>query len=162
MAELGSVGSERRWDRSADRTSLPQPHGIAPFEPTYGRLPYGDFLDIRPIRPHGLAEGARAWVRLVEDAGETSLQSPHAVAALFLDALPPGLLGEPVPPTFLPTIDFSVHFAPTTADSPNDWHYVTQDTVWANDKYCVEEAALYAADGHLIAQSRQTRRVRWD
>ena len=98
-----------------------------------------------------------AWVRLVrpQELGA------HGLAAVFLDVLPPGLFTLDQPPFFVPTIDFTIHFAPRLGDVGTGWHYVTNRTVWATRDYCVDESTLHDRDGHPLAQIRQGRTIKW-
>jgi acyl-CoA thioesterase len=120
-------------------------------------LPYQALVEVRPLGPGTLAEGAAAWVRLCQPVP----LGPHGVASVFLDLLPPGLFALDEPPYFVPTIDFTVHFAPVLGDVVDGWHLVTNRTVWATRDVCVDESAVYDRAGRLLAQMRQGRAIRW-
>jgi acyl-CoA thioesterase len=75
--------------------------------------------------------------------------------------LPPGLFALDEPPAFVPTIDFTVHFAPRLGDVARGWHHVGNRTVWATRDYCVDESTLHDREGRLLAQIRQGRTIRW-
>ncbi|MFB9180837.1 acyl-CoA thioesterase [Dactylosporangium sucinum] len=161
VVELGAPGAAPHWHHRVDMSQLPEPESIVLSEPSYGRLAYSEFIDMRLIRPGSLAAGATAWTRLdPRVAGELDGTSP-ALSTLCLDALPPGLFGESTRPVFVPTIEFSIHFWPMEADLVAGWHYATQHTVWASDEFCLEESTLYSRDGRVVAHARQTRGVRW-
>ncbi|MCU1615033.1 MAG: TesB-like acyl-CoA thioesterase 1 [Frankiales bacterium] len=120
-------------------------------------MPFAKHVDIRPLGDHlPLAGGSlpelRAWIRLTE---------PHpyspALAALLLDALFPSLYAVQTEPVPIPTAEITAHFAPTEA-AP-DWFYIQQRTVWATPGLCLDDAELWTAEGRLLAQARQLRRI---
>ena len=141
----------------------PHPEDVPPVPPIYGALNYDRFLDTRLVRGHGVdaLTGTAAWIRFQGREADTAELGRAGLAAVMLDALPPGLFGHVPAPVFIPTIDFSMHLAPER-DWPTDgWMYAQQRTVWATEEFCLEEANLHTGNGALVASARQTRRVQW-
>ena len=67
------------------------------------------------------------------------------------------------PPRFVPSIEFSAHFSPRAvlATDPCQWFLLNNRTVWSAPDYCVDESVLHDVEGHVVAQVRQGRAVRW-
>lgn len=134
------------------------PQETAPLSAPPGiRLPFLEQVEIRPTgdsRPLAGGEQAalRAWIR-----PRRPIANPVTRAAVLLDALAPSLfaiLRDAVP---VPTIELTMHLAPSAPMSA--WSAISQRTVWWNEAYCVDEADLRNEDGSLIAQVRQRRRI---
>ncbi len=153
----GSRVSEQRLDLSAE----PRPEAVTPVQMPYGPYPYERHFDTRLIPDRGTSwtERARAWVR-VDGAANADL-GPYELACLFLDALPPGLFFGELRPAFVPTVDFTAHFAPGVCAVADEWMYVSRDTYWATRDFCLEGASLHTSAGQVVAHATQTRRVRW-
>lgn len=161
--KLGRGPAERIIEQRLHLDGLERPEQIAPVQMPYGRFEYDRHFDVRLILESTppQTERTRAWIRLATDKRGVGDIGRWALAALFLDALPPGLFFVPEAPVFVPTIDFTAHFAPPITWETGDWMFLTQHTRWATHDFCLEEAALYTVDGLLVAQGRQTRHVRW-
>lgn len=136
---------------------VPGPEGLAPLEMPRAMVPFASQIEIRPVGP-GPFSGAEkpeltAWVRLL-------VPQPYdaAVGAILLDAIAPSLYAIMDVPVPIPTIELSAHFVP---DAPGTaWVLLSQRTVWATERLCVDEAHLWSSGGVLLAQARQLRRIR--
>lgn len=157
------TGPQTSWRHSEDPRRWGDPETSPPYVARHRPLPYSDHLDVRACAPHTLEDGASAWVRLSRPPDDTEKMGPHGIASIFLDVLPPGLFARDVPPFFVPTIDFTVHFAPqvASADFVARWYHVSNRTLWASQDYCVDESTLHDRAGYPLAQIRQGRAVRW-
>ncbi len=163
FGKLGRGQTERILDFPFDVSALPDPESLTPYEFSAGAMAYETFLDHRMIDD---TDGARtqrtqAWIRFDESTHQAPELGRHGLAAIFLDAQTPGLFYSDTPPVFVPTVDFTIHFAPGVDFDRHAWHYVTQTTMWATKQFCVEESKLYDRTGIFLAQVRQTRRVVW-
>lgn len=163
VGKLGRPQTERILDFPIDVSELPAPDALAPYEFAGGAMAYESFLDHRLIDdPPQVRRGTtRAWIRFDESTHQAPELSRYGLAAIFLDAQPPGLFYTATPPVFVPTVDFTIHFAPATRFDRHGWHHVTQSTMWATREFCVEESRLYDSAGTFVAQVRQTRRIVW-
>jgi acyl-CoA thioesterase len=101
------------------------------------------------------------WVRFREPPETVGVRTPAGMLATLLDVMPPGLFARDPKPWFVPTLSFTAHFGPIDDVDPLAWMYLTHATAWATDTLCVDESTVWAADGRLLAQGRQTRSVRW-
>lgn len=157
LASLVPAAQEPLWEPDVDTGPWRSPDTWPAPDPD-PRLPFSALFDVRVVGDWSLDGGSAAWVRLRRDVA----LGPHAVAAVLLDLLPPGLLTTERPAVFVPTVDFTVHFVPCLdAAVASSWVVVTNRTVWAAHDVCVDESALYTAGGRLLAQLRQGRTVRW-
>lgn len=161
IASLVPVGQEFRWRRREDPAPWGDPDTLPAYVPRHRELAYSTQLDIRTVGPASLADGTSAWVRLADRAELGGALGPHAVASIYLDALPPGLFTLEPPPHFVPSVDFTIHFAPEIGDVAGDWHHVVNRTVWSTETYCVDESTLHDRAGNPVAQLRQGRAIRW-
>ncbi|MFF7560240.1 acyl-CoA thioesterase [Streptomyces pseudovenezuelae] len=127
-----------------------------------GRLaPFARQLEIRPATADlPLAGGERAellaWVRFTDgrplDAG--------AVVTLT-DVLPPALYALWRSPRPVPSAELTVHFTDAVDESAGDgWSLVRIRTDHAGAGWAVDDSAVWAADGRLLALGRQSRVVR--
>ena len=157
VASLVSATQEPLWRSTVDPAPWGDPERWPAASWHQQRLPFAALFDVRSFDAASLTDGTTAWVRLREPVP----LGPHAVAAVFLDLLPPGLFALEEPPFFVPTIDFTVHFAPGLGSVGSGWHLVTSRTVWATRDVCVEESTVHDRDGRLVARLRQGRAVRW-
>ncbi len=148
---------EQRLDLSGE----PRPEDLAVVAMPYGPYAYERHLQTRliPDPRTPWRERVRAWVRMAPEAA--GRLTPCAAASVFLDMAPPGLFFADRKPVFVPTVDFTAHFAPPSRWAGDEWLYLVQETRWATRDFCLEEARLHAADGGVVAQAVQTRRVRW-
>ncbi|MFJ4686776.1 acyl-CoA thioesterase [Streptomyces sp. NPDC088789] len=118
-------------------------------------------LEVRPAtadRP--LAGGERAeltaWVRFTD--GRTL---DAAAVTTLTDVLPPALYARWRTPRPVPTAELSVHFTDTlTAADDDGWALVRIRTQRADDAWAVDDSAVWATDGRLLALGRQARVVR--
>jgi acyl-CoA thioesterase len=148
-----------RWESPANPVQ-PGPEDVTAYAPAFGRLPYLDQLDLRGVGQDSLADGATAWVRV--DGPVADDLGPYAVLALYLDVMPPGVFSADPPPSFVPSLELTAHFSPRAGTAtPRDWYSVNNRTSWVAPGYCVDECALRDHEGHLVAQLRQGRQVRW-
>lgn len=94
------------------------------------------------------------WVRL-RDVAEQQVEVGHLLA--LVDAWPPSLLPHLKQPAAGSTLTWTIEFVqPTPTLSTLDWcRYVVQ-TEYARDGYGHAAAALWTAQGELVALSRQT------
>ncbi|MCD9198714.1 acyl-CoA thioesterase [Aeromicrobium wangtongii] len=162
FGKLGGAQGERLLDFPIDLSDLPAPESLESYR-FASAMPYESFLDHRLIDdPAHVRRGTtRAWIRFDESVQQAPELGRYGLAAIFLDAQPPGLFFTDPPPVYVPTVDFTIHFAPGGEFDRHGWHYVTQSTMWATAEFCVEESRLYDRSGSFIAQVRQTRRIVW-
>lgn len=93
---------------------------------------------------------AGGWKRLLDR------ELDDLAVPLFMDAWPPSIWGAiEVADGFAPTIDLTVHWR-VTPQLP--WHLAWFTTDELRGGYLVEDGELWAADGTLVAQSRQLAR----
>ena len=136
---------------------VPGPEGLAPLAMPLAMVPFASHIEIRPVGP-GPCSGAEepeltAWVRL-----RVPQRYDAAVGAILLDAIAPSLYAIMDAPVPIPTIELSAHFVP---DAPGTaWTLLSERTVWATERLCVDEAHLWSSEGALLAQARQLRRIR--
>ncbi len=161
VVKLGRGAGDRIVDELKAMADLPRPEELPRGTLPYGPFPYEQHLETRllPDPPQTRCVRTRGWVR-IRAATASKLPAP-AAACVILDTLPPGLFFEIPAPAFVPTIDFTAHFAPHIEWGAGDWAFVVQNTRWATRDFCVEDASLYRRDGRLLAEARQARRVRW-
>jgi acyl-CoA thioesterase len=163
VGKLGAAQTGRILDFPIDVSALPAPESLPGYEFSGGAMPYERFLDHRMIDDP--AEVRRrttpAWIRFDESVHQAPELGRYGLAAIFLDAQPPGLFFTETPPVYVPTVDFTIHFAPGADFDRHGWHHVTQSTMWATREFCVEESQLHDSAGTFLAQVRQTRRIVW-
>ncbi|MDN3024195.1 thioesterase family protein [Streptomyces sp. S.PB5] len=140
---------------------VPGPEECLPLELPHAPAPFADQLEIRPAteaRPlvgGGTAELV-AWVRFADgralDAG--------AVITLT-DVLPPALHARLRTPRPVPTAELTVHLTDALDDGPpHGWTLVRIRADHAGGGWAVDDSAVWAADGRLLAVGRQARVVR--
>ncbi|MNG77712.1 Acyl-CoA thioesterase 2 [compost metagenome] len=94
------------------------------------------------------------WVRLRDVADE---QVSEALLLALVDAWPPSLLPYLKQPAAGSTLTWTIEFMqPTPRLSTQDWCRYCVETEYARDGYGHAAAALWTADGELLALSRQT------
>ncbi len=74
------------------------------------------------------------------------------------DALPPPIFVTEIGPQAIPTVDLTVHVRAMLKDAtwmPGDWVLARFITRHASGGYLEEDGELRAADGTVLAQSRQ-------
>ena len=143
--------------------AVPGPEQCAPLALPVEMVPYGQHLEHRPatpalpLTPGPLAELV-AWVRLRAD-------DPLDAAALTVlaDAMPPALYAITATPVAVPTVELSLAYASGLDEAPRrGWVLVRISTRSAADGWCVDDSEVWAPDGMLLVQARQTRRVLGD
>ncbi len=149
-----------RYVRTLDPPPPPLPDRSA--ESRHDYMAVTGILELRMCAPPELAATTDAWVRRRPGLGDIGLRSDEALVTTMLDLPTPGLFGESPAPTFVPSLDYAVHFAPRAAPlADGEWLHLRHATAWATDHHCVDETTIATADGRLLAQLRQTRAVRW-
>ncbi|MCO7516850.1 thioesterase family protein [Pseudomonas guariconensis] len=94
------------------------------------------------------------WVRL-RDVAEEPVNEAHLLA--LVDAWPPSLLPSLKRPAAGSTLTWTIEFVqPTPRLSTLDWCRYCVETEHARDGYGHASAALWTAEGELLALSRQT------
>lgn len=139
---------------------VPPPDDCAPLALPVELVPYGQHFEHRPATPVMPLSGGplaelTAWARLRAD-------DPLGSAALTVltDAMPPALYGVATTPVPVPTVELSVQYAAGLDEDPlHGWVLVRIATRAARDGWCVDDSEVWAPDGRLLVQSRQTRRV---
>lgn len=144
------------WARTTT-TAEPPAEGV-----NLGRvvLPFDDMIELRSPASPALAAEMVSWARFRSEVDDLSLATDEALLAVLLDAPTPGLFGEADPPAFVPSVDYTVHFAPCHEVDLGRWMSLTHTTAWATRSYCADETTVWSDDGRLLAQLRQTRAVR--
>lgn len=136
---------------------VPPPHDCDRFTPPRELAAFAQHLEIRPAtRALPLAGGPRAelvaWMRFL-DGRPVDAES----AVVLVDALPPALFAIWTRPLPVPSAELTVHFGhPEPVDG---WALVRIRTDHAAGGWAVEDGAVWAADGRLLALARQSRRV---
>lgn len=134
---------------SCDRLVLPA--DLVPFS---ARLEFRPATPALPLTPGPLAELV-AWVRFHDD-------EPLDAAALTVvaDAMPPALYAVTATPVPVPTVELTASYAAGLDEAPlRGWVLVRIATRTAGDGWAVDDSDVWAPDGRLLVQSRQTRRV---
>lgn len=159
LAEHTRPGEPHLW---ADRRELP-PRPAVGTPPADGQLElvFRDRLDLVIVQNSREGRPGGAWVRLREVPTDVSLDSSEAVLVTLLDVMPPALYSRDVKPVFVPTLSFSAHFRTDVVVDPSAWMFVSHATSWASGSTCIDDATVWDSRGHLLAQGRQTRAVRW-
>lgn len=122
-------------------------------------VPFAANLEFRPAAGTPLSGGPVAelvaWVRL---RGDDPLDA--AALTVLVDAMPPALYAATAVPVPVPTVELSVSYASGLDDEPvRGWALTRIATRTAGDGWCVDDCEVWAPDGRLLVQSRQTRRV---
>ena len=127
-----------------------------------GLLPFDELFEVRRIAPPSVSQTSSTWVRVSPELSSApGLHSKEALLTAVLDLPTPGLFGEPAPPAFIPTIDYTLHFAPRFEWDPAGWIHIEHSTVWATHSDCADDVKAWDEVGNLLATARQTRSVRW-
>ncbi|HWH30574.1 MAG TPA: thioesterase family protein [Mycobacteriales bacterium] len=144
-----------RWDGVRPPAARP-PQSCEVVDPT-ALVPFAQHVEIRRAGPGPLVGGEAAellaWVRLRDEDRAVDAEALVVLA----DALAPGLYGIATAPVPVPTVDLTVTLGPGPA-APG-WTLVRIRTRTAADGWCVDDSDVWAPDGRLVAQARQTRRV---
>jgi acyl-CoA thioesterase len=155
------------WRGGAEISDLPPPR-VAPPDPERRSAEFADRL-LPPFARHLLLQ-PRIGVSASEDPNAPmevgawlGLAEPRPVDALSLafycDALLPAPFARITEPAVAPTIDLTVHFRaamPRVAEpDPDELCLVRTTTRVIRDGFFEEDGVVWAADGTLLAQSRQ-------
>ncbi len=158
LAAMGRLGEGDAF-LTMPRPDMPPPETCpSRSAPAQGvGLPILQRLDVR-LHPDDAVPGAaaearlRGWVRFVDG------RAPDALACLLLaDAFPPAVFGLLGMVGWVPTIELTVHLRRRPAPGWMQGSFHSEDL---SDGRLVEDGALWDADGHLVAQSRQLALVR--
>lgn len=152
-----------RRDPRYDGMSMPAVPDAARCEPL--ELPvqiaaFARHLEIRPAtaaRPlsGGTHAELTAWVRFIDGR----LLDAEAVVIL-VDALPPALFACWTAPRPVPTAQLTVHLTDVLDGAPaQEWALVRIRTDHAGSGWAVDDSAVWAADGRLLALARQSRTI---
>ncbi|MFD4622064.1 acyl-CoA thioesterase [Streptomyces sp. NPDC058475] len=123
-------------------------------------VPFAKQVEIRPATDSlPLAGGEDAelvtWVRFADDRPLDA----GAVVTLT-DVLPPALYVRWRTPRPVPTAELTVHFTDALdGGTPEGWALVRIRTEQAGSGWAVDDSAVWAADGRLLAVARQARVV---
>jgi acyl-CoA thioesterase len=158
-AELVAAGDDAElvWVRHSE--AAPPPAASAGL----GRspLPFDDMVETRTTAAPRVDVPGTTWVRLRPEVGHPGMVTEEAVVAALLDMPTPGLFGMPEPAAFVPTLDYTVHFAPPVPGAARDWIRLDHGSSWVTREQCVDEVTAFGANGRILATLRQTRSVRW-
>lgn len=125
-------------------------------------LPFDELFEVRRTDTPRVHEPTSTWIRVRPEVGKVpGLTSPEAALTVFLDLPTPGLFGDPSPPAFIPTIDYTLHFPPRKNWDPSTWVHIVHSTAWATHSDCADDVKAWDDTGTLVAIARQTRGVRW-
>ncbi|MEV0175869.1 thioesterase family protein [Streptomyces sp. NPDC050803] len=140
---------------------VPGPDDCRPLGLPVELSPFARQLEIRPATPaRPLAGGDTAelvaWVRFLDGRPLDA-----AAAVTLTDVLPPALYARWRTPRPVPTAELTVHLTDALdADAPDGWALVRIRTDHAGAGWAVDDSAVWAADGRLLALGRQSRVVR--
>jgi acyl-CoA thioesterase len=74
------------------------------------------------------------------------------------DVLPPAIFSRTVGPVKAATVEYVIHLATGEPCVPADRHvYLSCRSPLSNDGFAVEDAAMWAPNGTVLAVARQTR-----
>lgn len=135
----------------------PGPDECQPFDAPWGEMAYDHHFGFQLIS-HAEEDGvptSRAWVRLEPGTG----LGAHGAIAALLDVLPPGMYMREPYPTFVPTVDFSMHLDEGAIAPEGEWLYGVMRTDWADDTFYLDTATLHRADGRFVARGTQNRNI---
>ncbi len=140
--------------------NVPGPADCASMQLPVEAVPFSGHLDYRPATPGLPLSGGDvaelvAWVRL-KDGGS---YDPAALVVLT-DVMPPALYAATTVPVPIPTVELSVvlHHGPHATG----WVLTRIATRTSADGWCVDDSEVWDADGRLLAQARQVRRLLGD
>ncbi len=159
MATFGAVGPGPQYlgmpvpdvPKPADCPAMPLPQGPVPF---------AQHLEIRPATADRVLSGGEraeltAWLRFADHRTVDA-----AGVTVLLDALAPGLFATMTVPIPLPNVQLSIEFTDALAGDPVDgWILVRIRTDHAGGGWVTDDSTAWSAEGRLLAQARQVRRV---
>jgi acyl-CoA thioesterase len=139
------------WDELA-RPDVARPQELESLEPP-AELPVLSNYEMRALGPPHVG----AWMR----AAEPRRADPILLAALT-DAWMPSAFTRMEHPTFVPTIDLTIHWRAAPGEPPGDhpWVLGMYTTRLGAGGTWEEDGELWSEDGVLLAQSRQLAIVR--
>jgi acyl-CoA thioesterase len=140
------------WDE-LERPDVPPPSEIATME-RFEELPRFLFnYEMRPLPPPHLG----GWMR----AADPRPADPILLAALT-DAWVPAAFAHMEQPTFVPTIDLTIHWraAPGVPEGAHPWVLGTFESKLGAGGTWEEDGSLWSEDGVLLVHSRQLAIVR--
>jgi acyl-CoA thioesterase len=135
----------------ADAQPLPAPPMAPPMVERY------EFLQVVGDPPIGGSDRARSggWIRLSEDR---DAPADAVLVAALTDAWIPPVFSRLAVPMAVPTVDLTIHFRrelPLAGAAPDDHLLGVFETTVAAEGFLEEDGEIWAADGTLVAQSRQ-------
>jgi acyl-CoA thioesterase len=159
MATFGAPGPGPIY-HGTPAPDVPPPDACPTMPLPQGPVPFAQHLEIRPATADRVLSGGEraeltAWLRFadrrtVDAAGVTVL----------LDALAPGLFATITVPIPMPSVQLSIEYTEALAGDPVDgWVLVQIRTDNAAGGWVTDDSAAWSADGRLLAQARQVRRV---
>lgn len=133
-----------------------------PFELPVEVVPFAANVELRRVAGTPMSGGPVAelvaWVRL---RGDDPLDT--AALTVLADVMPPALYAATTVLVPVPTVELSVSYASGLDEAPlRGWVLTRIATRSAADGWCVDDSEVWAPDGRLLVQSRQTRRVLGD
>ncbi len=119
--------------------------------------PYVQHIEFRPLPEYMPFTGAadaelRAWMRLRDGRPVDA-----AALTILVDALPPALYATVPAPIVIPTVNMQVVFSGEQPDGGWVLGRIRTRNAWGG--WCVDDSEVWSAEGRLLAQARQTRRV---
>ena len=140
------------WDE-LERPDVPRPGDLTTLEPLPDQLPILSNYEMRPVGPPHVG----TWMR----AAQPRPADPILLAALT-DAWMPAAFMHMEQPTFVPTIDLTIHWraAPGMPAGEHPWVLGLFTTRLGAGGTWEEDGELWSEDGVLLAQSRQLAIVR--
>jgi acyl-CoA thioesterase len=139
------------WDE-LERPDVPRPADLTSLE-TNGEFPFLSNYEMRPVS----APRVGAWMR----AAQSRPADPVLLAALT-DAWIPAAFTHMEHPTFVPTIDLTIHWraAPGVPAGEHPWVLGVFNTRLGAGGTWEEDGELWSEDGVLLVHSRQLAIVR--
>ncbi|MET8244348.1 hypothetical protein ABZV31_07880 [Streptomyces sp. NPDC005202] len=140
---------------------MPGPGALRPVDLPVELAPCAQQLEMRPATDDlPLAGGDQAelvaWVRF---ADERALDA--AAVVTLTDVLPPALYARWHTPRPVPTAELTVHFTDALDHGAFEgWALVRIRTQQAGAGWAVDDSAVWAVDGRLLALARQARVIR--
>lgn len=152
------------WPSKLEFQDAPLPQVAPPAEAMYldtqdsNFPPFLQNFDMRPTHgapPFSGADKAElgGWFKLREPTVADSF-----VVSCLMDAWAPVVFPKATEPLVAPTIDLTIHFRqrlPVPGAGGDDFYFGLFSSAAARDGFFEEDGTMWAADGTLIAQSRQ-------
>lgn len=159
MATFGAVGPGPLY-LGMPAPDVPKPAECPTMPLPQGPVPFAQHLEIRPATADRVLSGGdraelTAWLRFADHRTVDA-----AGVTVLLDALAPGLFATMTVPIPLPNVQLSIEFTDALAGDPVDgWILVQIRTDHSGGGWVTDDSTAWAADGRLLAQARQVRRV---